>query len=294
LLVVDKPPGVTSHDVVMRVRRIAGQRKVGHAGTLDPMATGVLVAGLGRATRLLGHLGAADKTYRATIRLGQSSDTDDATGGLSELADVSTLSETSLRTAMRDLTGDLLQVPSAMSAVKVSGRRAYVRVRAGEEVSLPPRAVTVRRFDLEAVREHDRVVDLDVLVECSTGTYVRALARDLGSALDVGGHLAALRRTRAGPFTEDEAHSLESLAALAAEDLPVLSMSDVAARAFPTYRVDGDVVPAVRYGRRLSLDLTGAASQGPVAILTGAGEFLALYETAGVEARPLAVFAPAH
>jgi tRNA pseudouridine55 synthase len=183
LLVVDKPAGWTSHDVVGRVRRLAGTRKVGHAGTLDPMATGVLVLGIGRATRLLGHLALTDKAYDATIRLGATTVTDDAEGELVEQRDAAAVTDDQLAAAMTALTGELQQVPSSVSAVKVDGVRSYARVRAGQSVELAARAVTVSRFELRERRGND----LDVTVECTSGTYVRALARDLGAALGSAG-----------------------------------------------------------------------------------------------------------
>ena len=199
LVVVDKPAGLTSHDVVARLRRILRTRKVGHAGTLDPMATGVLVCGVGRGTKLLGHLALDTKAYTATIRLGAATTTDDAEGEVVTTADPSAVGDDAVADGIAALTGPILQVPSSVSAIKVDGRRAYARVRAGEAVVLPPRPVTVEAFTLLARRG----ADLDVAVECSSGTYVRALARDLGAALGVGGHLTALRRTRVGPFHLD-------------------------------------------------------------------------------------------
>jgi tRNA pseudouridine55 synthase len=289
LLVIDKPTGCTSHDVVARVRRLAATRKVGHAGTLDPMATGVLLVGIGRATRLLGHLAVTDKAYTATIRLGQSTVTDDAEGEIVSTADARHLDEIAIRSAMSSLTGDLKQVPAAVSAVKVDGQRAYARVRAGEDVALTARPVHVSRFDLLDVRRTDSLVDVDVLVECSTGTYVRALARDLGAALCVGGHLSALRRIRVGPYTEAHASTLDALTGLGALELPVLPLGQVVARSFPTYEVRPELEAAVRNGRRLPVVL---ADPGPVAIVSTTGDFLALYRADGSQARAVAVFAP--
>ncbi|RYY43185.1 MAG: tRNA pseudouridine(55) synthase TruB [Actinomycetales bacterium] len=215
LVVVDKPAGWTSHDVVARTRRLAGTRKVGHAGTLDPMATGVLVLGVGRATRLLGHLQLADKEYLATMRMGQTTVTDDAEGDLLELVDASGIGEVDVRAAVLPLTGDIEQVPTAVSAIKVDGKRSYARVRAGEDVQLAARPVTVSTFEVTDVRHVDvdgtPVVDVDARVVCSSGTYVRALARDLGASLGVGGHLTMLRRTRVGGFGLDVASTLEEL-----------------------------------------------------------------------------------
>lgn len=290
LLIVDKPTGWTSHDVVARVRRLAGTRKVGHAGTLDPLATGVLVVGIGRATRLLGHLAMGDKAYAATIRLGQSTVTDDAEGDLTGCCDAAHVGEAQIAAAAASLTGELQQVPAAVSAVKVAGQRAYARVRAGDEVALAPRAVHVSSFEIRAVRRLGAVVDVDVDVECSTGTYVRALARDLGSDLGVGGHLAALRRTRVGSFSLSGAHPLDELAALCPETLPVLPLDEAAAVSFATYTLDEELIHAVRNGRPIAVDL---GSEGPVALLTSTGEFLALYRQDGSSARAIGVFAPA-
>src|SRR4051794_18802762 len=239
LVVVDKPSGWTSHDVVARVRRLAGTRRVGHAGTLDPMATGVLVVGIGKATRLLGHLASHDKDYDATIRLGATTVTDDAEGEVTSTTDATGVTDAALRVAMTALTGDIEQVPSAVSAVKVDGVRAYARARAGEDVELAARAVHVARFELRERRGDE----LDVGVTCSTGTYVRALARDLGQALGVGAHLTALRRTRVGRFGLDEARTLDEIA----ESFTVLPLADAVAASFPRWEVDGDIA------RRLSL-----------------------------------------
>jgi tRNA pseudouridine55 synthase len=292
VVVVDKPSGWTSHDVVARVRRLAGTRKVGHAGTLDPMATGVLVVGLHRATRLLGHLTATEKSYEATVRLGESTLTDDAEGELTGRRDASVLDEAQIRQAVADLTGDLLQVPSSVSAVKVGGRRSYARVRQGERVDLPARPVHVGAFEVRAVRPREQVVDLDVTVVCSSGTYVRALARDLGVALGVGGHLTRLRRTRVGTFGEDQARSLGELE----QHLQVVPLDEVARRSFPCHEASAEEAEHVRHGRPLRgtrLATVGAAegrATGPVAVVAPDGAFLALYEQHGDDARPVAVF----
>jgi tRNA pseudouridine55 synthase len=290
VLVVDKPSGWTSHDVVARCRKLADTRKIGHAGTLDPMATGVLVLGVGRATRLLGHLAATSKVYDATIRLGQSTVTDDAEGEIVSSADASGLSDDSVEAAMRRLRGDIMQRPSAVSAIKVGGRRAYARARAGEDVALRERPVRVDAFVVLATRRDGALVDIDVRVECSSGTYVRALARDLGSALHVGGHLAALRRTRVGAFDIERAHDLEALAELEPHALPMLSLGDVAQASFATVTLPEADVVGVRHGRPLQLDLGDAS---PAALFTPDGEFVALYEAHGPVAKAVAVFAPA-
>jgi tRNA pseudouridine55 synthase len=282
LLVVDKPAGWTSHDVVARCRRLCGTKKVGHAGTLDPMATGVLLVGVGRATRLLGHLALSDKAYDATIRFGQTTVTDDAEGDLLTEHDASALSNDAVALEVAALTGVIQQRPSAVSAIKVDGERAYKRVRAGEDVVLPTREVTVSEFEIRAVRRAGPIVEADVHVVCSTGTYVRALARDLGAALGVGGHLSSLRRTRVGSFTLDESQPLEDLP----EPPAVLAIDEVARRCFPSYPLTPEQAEDVRSGRALQADL-GAA--GPVAMFA-ATEFLALYDQHGPLAKAVAVF----
>lgn len=288
LVVVDKPAGWTSHDVVGRVRRLAGTRKVGHAGTLDPMATGVLVLGVGRATRLLGHLQLADKEYLATLRLGQVTVTDDAEGDVLETTDAAAVTEADVRRGVLPLTGDIQQVPTAVSAIKVDGKRSYARVRAGEDVQLPARPVTVSTFEVTDVRRAEVdgsvVVDVDARVVCSSGTYVRALARDLGSALGVGGHLTALRRTRVGGFGLDVARTLDDLG----RTWEHVDLDDAARAAFPSLDLDAGAAHEVRFGRALpGVRLQGA---GPVALFDPDGSFLALYEQRGDDARAVAVF----
>ncbi|TCC38011.1 tRNA pseudouridine(55) synthase TruB [Kribbella speibonae] len=283
IVVVDKPAGLTSHTVVARIRRLAGTRKVGHAGTLDPMATGVLVVGLNRATRLLGHLQLADKSYDATIRLGATTTTDDAEGEILTTAAVDGVTAEAISTAVAAYRGEISQVPSKVSAIKVDGKRAYERVRAGEEVALKARTVTVSRYDVLDVRVGPDGVDVDVSVDCSSGTYIRALARDLGADLGVGGHLTALRRTRVGSFGLETAHTLESLA----ESFDWLPIADVAAGTFPRYDVDDAQAAAIRTGRQLpGLELPA----GQTAMFAPDGTFLALYEPHGPLAKPTAVF----
>lgn len=285
VLVVDKPPGLTSHDVVARVRRITGVRRVGHAGTLDPMATGVLVLGVGRGTRLLGHLTAADKTYEATIRLGETTTTDDADGEVLDRTPTGTLTDERLRAAVRGFVGEIQQVPSSVSAVKVAGRRAYQLVREGQDVRLEPRPVRVSGYDVLAIRALDDRRDLDVRVECSSGTYVRALARDLGAVLGVGGHLTRLRRTRSGPFAVQEARTLDQLA----DDPAGMDLGTAAARVFPSVRLPADQADRVGHGRPLPRAVLPAA-EGPVALLDGDGRLLALYRGQDDESVPVAVF----
>ena len=283
LVVVDKPAGWTSHDVVARGRRLAGTRRVGHAGTLDPMATGVLLLGIGRATRLLGHLALTDKAYDATIRLGVTTVTDDAEGEVVETRPAAHVADAEIAAAIARLTGDIQQVPSSVSAIKVNGERAYKRVRAGDAVELAARPVTVSAFDVRATRRTADVVDLDVAVECSTGTYVRALARDLGAALGVGGHLTALRRTRVGPYDLSAAHTLEELE----KSFEVLPLADAARTAFPVREVDVDEARIVSHGGPLPAIGLGP---GPVAVLGPDNTFLALVEERGAQTRSIAVF----
>lgn len=284
LVVVDKPAGWTSHDVVGRGRRLAGTRKVGHAGTLDPMATGVLLLGIGRATRLLGQLQLTDKAYDATIRLGQATVTEDAEGEVVSTTPAGHVTDAEIEAALVPLRGDISQVPSAVSAIKVDGQRAYARVRAGEDVQLAARPVRIEELSVSAVRRAGDVVDVDVHVECTTGTYVRALARDLGAALGVGGHLTMLRRTRVGPFSLQHAATLDELAA----DWQVIGLDTVTRLAFASYDLTQEQADDVRFGRTLtSIDL---GDPGKVAVFDPAGTFLALYEQRGATARPVSVF----
>ncbi len=284
LLVVDKPAGWTSHDVVARARRLCGTRRVGHAGTLDPMATGVLVLGVNRATKLLTFLIGCDKTYLATVRLGQSTVTDDAEGDLVEDRDASRVERATLDAAVAGLRGPIGQVPSSVSAIKIDGRRAYARVRGGEEVTLAARPVTVHRFDVHDVRHDGRHVDLDVEVEVSSGTYVRALARDLGDALGVGGHLTALRRTRVGRFDLSGASTLDELESVAAVGrIPLLAMADAARAQFPVHEVTAAEAVALGHGQRIaSADPDGGATV--MAAITPDGTLVAILD----ETRPLA------
>jgi tRNA pseudouridine55 synthase len=295
-VVVDKPRGLTSHDVVARMRRLAGTRKVGHAGTLDPMATGVLVVGVGRATRLLTYVVGADKEYLATVRLGVATSTEDAEGEVVATADASGVGDDDVRAAAAGLTGHLQQVPSAVSAIKVDGRRAYARVRAGEEVTLAARAVHVAELEVLAVRTADAlgvvVRDVDIRVVVSSGTYVRALARDLGDALGVGGHLTALRRTRVGGYGLDQARSLEELGRTP-DDVPisVTSLADAARATFPVRALTEREARALGYGQ--AVDASGGASDEVVAAIGPGGTLVALLQDRNGTARPVLVLAPA-
>jgi tRNA pseudouridine55 synthase len=288
LVIVDKPAGITSHGVVSRLRRLAGTRRVGHAGTLDPMATGVLVIGVEKATRLLGHLALTEKAYDATIRLGRSTITDDAEGEVTATVPTASVTPEAVAEEVGRLTGDILQVPSKVSAIKVDGRRSYNRVRSGEDVDLPARPVTVRTFTVHALRpvtlpDGTELLDLDVSVECSSGTYIRALARDLGAALGVGGHLTALRRTRVGPYTLKEARTLVELE----ESLTALPLSQAAAAAFPRRDVTEEEARLVSNGVRLK---AAGLGEGPIALFAPGDRFVALVEERDGQARSLAVF----
>lgn len=275
ILLVDKPGGLTSHDVVARTRRALGTRKVGHAGTLDPMATGLLVIGVEGATRLLTYIVGADKTYTATIRLGTRTTTDDAEGETVERAGsgaVDAVTDDGIAAGVAALTGAISQVPSSVSAIKVDGRRAYDRVRAGEEVELAARQVIVTRFDVLGTRRADGVIDVDVVVDCSSGTYIRALARDLGAALGVGGHLTALRRTRVGGFDIADAVVIDELAAAT-----LLTPAQAAERTMPVLQVTAGEAKDLRHGKRLQggagrLAAAEVAAVDPEGLLVGVVE----------------------
>jgi tRNA pseudouridine55 synthase len=288
LTIVDKPAGMTSHDVVAVIRKLAGTRRVGHAGTLDPMATGVLVVGVQQATRLLGYLTRHDKEYAATIRLGQATSTDDADGEIVTAAGAAGLTDDRLDRAVAALTGEITQVPPSVSAVKLGGQRAYRLARAGEQPHIPARTVEVRALSVLAVRRNvDLVnvdlVDVDVDVTCSSGTYIRALARDLGAALGTGGHLTALRRTRAGPYRADAARTLAQLAAA----FELIPLADAAAAAFPRRDLTAAEEHTVAHGGRLAAAGHGPA---PVAAFGPDGDLVALLTEQDDRARPLAVF----
>jgi tRNA pseudouridine55 synthase len=289
LVIVDKPAGLTSHDVVARIRRIAGTRKVGHAGTLDPMATGVLVVGVEKATKILGYLTLTEKEYRATIRLGQSTTTDDAEGEIVSSAP-RPVELAEIQAAIKPLTGEIQQVPPQVSAIKVNGERAYKLTRAGAAPDLAARQVTVHEFAVTAVRPVPApgpalaagLTDVDATIRCSSGTYIRALARDLGAVLGTGGHLVALRRTRVGPYFEAQARSLDFLA----ERAVLLPLETAAAQAFPRRDLTDDEARALSHG--IPLQATG--TPGPVAAFAPAGTLIALVEDQAAKARPLAVF----
>lgn len=284
LLLVDKPGGLTSHDVVARARRVLSVRKVGHAGTLDPMATGLLILGVGAATRLLGYVGGHEKTYEATIRLGQATVTDDREGEVLSTTSTADVDDAAVRAALAAQTGALQQVPSSVSAVKVDGRRSYDRVRAGEAVELAARSITVHSLEVHRIeRPTADLVDVDVTVTCTAGTYIRAIARDAGAALGVGGHLTALRRTASGPFSVDRAASVEEAGAALVADggRGFLPLPEAAATVFPVRSLTEEETRALFYGRRIAA--TGVP--GTHAAVDPQGRLAALVEDAGSTAR---------
>lgn len=293
ILFVDKPGGMTSHDVVSRTRKLAATRRVGHAGTLDPMATGLLVLGVNGATRLLTYLVGLDKEYLATMRLGGSTPTDDADSPVDEVADAARLagvSEPQILEAIRPLTGVISQIPSTVSAIKVDGKRAYARVRAGEIVELKPREVTVTAFDMLAISRGD-FLDIDVRVECSTGTYVRALARDLGRSLGVGGYLTALRRTRVGPFHVSDAATLDGLDVAARLQSPAA----IARTLFPALELSSQHAIDLSHGKRLKLEGQEVIGAGlkpgrPIAAIAPDGRLVGLVSIEGGVAKSIINF----
>jgi tRNA pseudouridine55 synthase len=278
IALIDKQQGFTSHDVVAKLRKLLGTKKIGHAGTLDPMATGLLLMGVGAGTKLMQFLSGLDKTYLATIRLGASSSTDDAQGELEELRDASQVSREQLETEILKLTGNIEQVPSSVSAIKVDGKRAYDLVRAGEEVVLKSRRVTVSRFEI--VGEPlvvDKYLDINVEVDCSSGTYIRALARDLGEALGVGGHLTALRRTRIGSFEVSNAREI-------AQEPTLVTNLEVLKTLMPEVAISQQQEVDLRHGKRLALEISEASCA------TANGRLVAVIEPVGSEAKSSVVF----
>jgi tRNA pseudouridine55 synthase len=287
IVVVDKPSGMTSHDVVGRCRRIFGTRRVGHAGTLDPMATGVLVIGIERATKILGLVSETSKSYAATLRLGQCTSTEDAEGDITQQVSAYGVTDAAIETAIAGLRGEIAQIPSAVSAIKVDGQRAYRLARAGRTVELAARPVRIDRFEMLAVRRHDELVDVDVVVDCSSGTYIRALARDVGATLGVGAHLTALRRTRVGGFGIDQARSLDEIA-----EQPALSLTldQACLQLFSHRQLTDEEADSVANGRALS----PAGIDGVYAAHTADGQVMALLRDEGSKTKSVVVIRPAN
>ena len=282
IVLIDKPKGITSHDAVYRVRRILGTKKVGHAGTLDPMASGLLVLGFNASTRLLHFLVGLDKQYIATFRLGASTTTDDAEGEVITTNNASHLTASEIDLAIKNLNGEIQQIPSSVSAIKINGKKAYELARAGEEVELKAREVEIKNFERSSEPRHlEGFVDFDAVIDCTSGTYIRALARDLGNALGVGGHLTALRRTKVGQFSVESANSLEN------ETLTVISPATVASWIFPTVELSSDQARDLVHGKRIQIQMQ--AEQ--LAAIDPAGELLAILErTKPGEYKSMAVF----
>jgi tRNA pseudouridine55 synthase len=288
IIVVDKPAGITSHDAVAALRRIFRTKRVGHAGTLDPMATGVLIIGINRATRILGQLSATSKEYLATIRLGAESDSDDTDGVIGLISDASAIEDSRISETLFRQRGIRQQVPSSVSAVKVNGRRAHQRVRAGEVVELEPRTVDISELDVLEVSRLSPWVAVRIRVGCSSGTYVRAIARDLGRDLSVGGHLSSLRRTRVGPFTDSSAVSIEELTAVDDPSQYLIPLGSVAQQLWPVVQVDEPTRARISQGQRLSVD--GLPKAPLVAMLDQNQDLLALAEVSADGMKYQAVF----
>ena len=294
LVLIDKPSGWTSHDVVARLRKLAGTRRVGHAGTLDPMATGLLLIGVNSATKLLTFLVGENKTYEATIRLGAATITDDKESEFTTIAtpdEVRAIAADRLESALTALRGPIEQVPSSVSAIKVDGERAYAKVRSGDEVKLKARPVTIHRFEVVGdprivVDGDNTFFDFDAIVDCSSGTYIRALARDLGIALGVGGHLTALRRTKIGSYSIDQAQNLDGLTA---ETLSILPIEQAATQQFAVRELGEQEVIDLRHGKRLKV--VAESETEPTAAIDSAGKLVAMLTKSGNAAKSLVVFA---
>jgi tRNA pseudouridine55 synthase len=286
-LVVDKEPGMTSHDVVAIARRALGTRKVGHAGTLDPMATGILVLGFNNGTRLLQYITDGDKTYQATVVLGAATITDDVEGEVIRTGDTSAITDAEVRSELAKMQGKIMQRPSSVSAVKIDGERAYDRVRSGEEVVLPSREVTISQLDILGIRHLEKSIEIDIEVTCSAGTFIRAIARDCGDGLGVGGHLSSLRRSRIAGFGLE--HSI-SLLDLKAGDFSHLALADVAKATFAVREIALDEKLELSFGRTLSANPDGRIYAG----ISSANELIALLHNVDGKAKPIAVFAAAN
>ncbi len=284
-VIVDKPAGMTSHDVVHQIRKLANTKKVGHAGTLDPDATGVLVVGLGKATRLLTFIVADNKTYQATIRLGQSRTTDDAQGEIIETKSCEKITEENIKQELDKFVGDIQQIPSSVSAIKVDGKRAYDLVRQGEKVELAPRSVHISAIDVHEIKKVDEFIDVAVTVHCSSGTYIRAIARDLGNSLQVGGHLTNLRRTQSGQWSITNANKLTDLKS---GSLPIISMAQVATSIFPSVTIGQAETEDFIHGRSVRTTHTPAET---IAVIDKTPSLIALAHGDGLTLKPHVVFA---
>jgi tRNA pseudouridine55 synthase len=284
LVFIDKPQGWTSHDIVAKLRGIAGTRRVGHAGTLDPMATGLLVIGVDAGTKLLTFLVGANKTYEARIRLGANTITDDAEGDIISTADASGITKEQIESAINSLRGEIMQVPSSVSAIKIDGERAYAKVRGGDEVKLAARPVTIHKFEITSDPiVVDGFVDFDAVIECSSGTYIRALARDLGAALEVGGHLTVLRRTKVGQYSVTDAQSMDGLTR---ESLRITPLAEAALSNFEKFELDDQAVTDLRHGKKLSAAITSS-----LAAAVFGNELVAMVEPVGEKLKSVVVFA---
>ncbi|MFM1826443.1 MAG: hypothetical protein RLZZ37_1078 [Actinomycetota bacterium] len=284
-VIVDKPLGMTSHDVVHKIRKICNTKKVGHAGTLDPEASGVLVVGLGKATRLLTYVVSDNKTYQATIRLGQNTTTDDAQGEMTSEQDCHKITDEEISNCLLSFIGDIDQIPSSVSAIKVGGKKAYEIVRSGEKVELTPRRIHISAIDLHEIKRIGNLIDISVTVHCSSGTYIRALARDIGQKLKVGGHVTSLRRIQSGRYKITDSVNLENLDI---DKIKLISMADVAMELFPSVKVELDEIQDLIHGRFIRKTHEPAQT---IALVDKKPSLVALAQGDGVMLKPQVVFA---
>lgn len=276
-VIIDKPAGITSHDVVAKLRKTLGTKQVGHAGTLDPMATGVLVLGVNKATKFLQYITQGRKAYQAQIRLGQVTTSDDAQGEITSTSDTSNVSDQEIRDFLATQIGRIMQVPTKVSAIKINGQRAYDLVREGKEVDIPARQIDIYKLDVIEIK-HGEFLDIEISVECSAGTYIRSIARDLGSSLGVGGHLISLRRGLVAPFLLSDCSAIES---------PVIRpLADEISKVMRVRDVDLQEVKELSFGRALS----ASSTDGPVVALAPDGQVAAILENREHGAQPVAVF----
>ena len=284
-LIIDKPSGITSHSVVHQIRKVTNTKKVGHAGTLDPDATGVLVVGLGKATRLITYLVSDNKTYQATIRLGQSTSTDDREGEILKTVDCSNLDENEINSVILNFIGDIDQIPSAVSAIKINGQKAYDLVRKGEKVELKPRKIHISAIDIHEIKKVNSYIDLNLTIHCSSGTYIRALARDIGEQLKVGGHVTNLRRLQSGQWNISDAKKIEELKV---DNLPLISMAEIATTMFPSVKVEFEEIQDLIHGRYVRKTHEPAET---IALIDKKPSLVALAHGDGVMLKPQIVFA---